>query len=431
MKAYNKYMDKISVSDSLHQRIMSCTDNVRPKRQSIMIKRYTTVFACFVVVLLGVFTLPKLIQNNVLPTPGDNSSALQPGLNSQIPSGSSKYTLDFNKAYAKVAANIAIKGHFWQELNPNEIKAIFPSLEKTHTIKAMANFQSDKNVETLFNIDANAKSISGFEIYIQIAPSEIVLDYEFDSETKSSDVLGTAVKAGYFETKPNSKGLKNIIYFAEFKLSDVAYYVELGGAEAEKEILKNEITEIIGLLIEGGAADIEVFDPVVPELREDQLNIDEAYADIDFGAYLPGTLPDGFIFEDALRFINQEQNTLYVNWTKGMDYINWRVSILDDNDKMRITSVADIKNYDLALYPIPRADSVPDELREIVDDPIFNIDELTIDAVKARTYEIADAGDKPGPRMHFSVLYGDILVELHVKGVSSEEIFDILQQIKK
>jgi hypothetical protein len=118
MKAYNKYMDKISVSDSLHQRIMSCTDNVRPKRQSIMIKRYTTVFACFVVVLLGVFTLPKLIQNNVLPTPGDNSSALQPGLNSQIPSGSSKYTLDFNKAYAKVAANIAIKGHFWQELNP-------------------------------------------------------------------------------------------------------------------------------------------------------------------------------------------------------------------------------------------------------------------------------------------------------------------------
>ena len=74
---------------------------------------------------------------------------------------------------------------------------------------------------------------------------------------------------------------------------------------------------------------------------------------------------------------------------------------------------------------------MPDELREIVDDPIFNIDELTIDAVKARTYEIADAGDKPGPRMHFSVLYGDILVELSIKGVSSEVIFEILQQIKK
>lgn len=431
MKAYNEYMDKISVSGTLHQRLVSCADKARPERRPIMIKRYAAAFACLAVVLLGVFTIPKLMQHNVTPTPGDRHSVLQPDSRTPIPSVSNKYTLDFNRADGQLANDIGIPGHFWQELTANEIKAVFPALENTHTIKATANFQSDKNGTALFNIDASAKSVSGLETYIQIAPGEIVLDYVFDSETKNSDVLGTAVTAGYFETKPNSKGLRNVIYFATFKLSDVAYYVELGGAEAKKEALKNEISELIGLLIEGGAADLDVLHPVVPELREDRLSLDEARADIDFGAYLPRTLPDGFVFKDALRYINQVQNSLYVNWTKGMGYINWRVSLLDDNDKTRITSVADTKNYDLALYPIPRADSVPDELREVVNNPIFLINELTLDVVQVRTYETSDAGDEPGQRMHFSVLDGDILVELNVKGVSSEVIFDILQQIKK
>ena len=129
-------------------------------------------------------------------------------------------------------------------------------------------------------------------------------------------------------------------------------------------------------MIEGGTADIGVFHPVVPELRNDSLSLDEARADADFGPYIPKTLPEGFGFENANRFINQERNTLFVNWTKGRSYISWQVSILKDNDKTRITSVTDTKNYDLALYPIPRADSVPNELREIVHNPIFLIDKL-------------------------------------------------------
>jgi len=430
MKAYNKYMDKISVSNALHQKIMSRADNTRPKRWPIIIKRYTAAFACLAVVLLGVFTIPKLTQHNITPTPGANPSVLQPESRSPITSVPNKYTLDFNRADGQAAANIYIPGHFWQELTANEIKAVFPMLKNKHNIKATANFKSDENGATLFNINAHAVSAAGLKTYIQLAPGEVMLDYVFDCETKSSDVLGTAVTAGYFETERNSKGLKNIIYFATFKLSDVAYYVELGGAEVEKEVVKNEISEIIGLLIEGGTADLDVFHPVVPELQEDRLSLDEARADIDFGAYLPKEIPVGFVFEDAQRFINQEQNVLFVNWTKGMGYINWSVSLLDDDDKTRITSVDDTKNYDLALYPIPRADSVPDKLREIVGNPIFLINELTLDVVQSRTYGTTDAGDEPMQRMRFSVLYEDVLVELSVKGATPEAMFDILQQIK-
>ncbi len=432
MKTYNKYMDKISVSNKLHEKIMSRT-KARHKRWTIIIKRYTAAFACLAVVLLGVFTIPKLTKHNVTPTPDNNPSVLEPDTIKSTPNSSSKYTLYFNKADGQTAAkqDIGIRGHFWQELTNEELKAIFPRLTETHTVTATANFQSDERRASLFNIDAQAVSSAGLKTYIQLAPGEVVLDYKFDAETKTSDVYGTAVNAGYFETKPNSKGIRKVACFATFELSDVAYYVELSGTEADKEVAENEISEIIGLLIEGGAANLDVFHPVVPVLRDDRPSLNEARADVDFGPYLPIEIPLGFVFEDAQRFINQEQNLLFASWSKGMGYINWQVSLLDDDDKLRITSVAEAKNYDLSLYPIPRADSVPDELREMVDNPIFQIDELTLDTVRARSYEVLDSGDEQGQRMRFGVLYGDVLVELSIKGVSPEVVFDILQQIKR
>lgn len=436
MKAYHQYMDNISVSSTLHQDIMSCADHGRTKRRSNMMKRYTAAFACLAVILFGVVALPQFIQDNVKSKPGDSPSVIpvipviQSGSTSDIPSVSNKYTLDFNRAAGQVEAKIYIPGHYWQEVTANDMKSLFPALENTYTIKATANFQSDDNGAALFNIDANVKSVTGREIYIQMAPGEIALDYVFDTEIKKSDVLGTAVTAGYFETKLNHQGLEYVIYFAAFELSDVAYYVELGGAGAEREALEYEISELVGMLIEGGAADMDGFHPVVPERREDRWSLEEARADADFGAYLPLTLPDGFVFEDAMRIIDQERNTLLVIWTGGTGYIDWRVSVLDDRDKNRITSATDTKNYDLAMYPIPRAHSVPGELREMVNNPIFLMDELTLDVVQARTYEAADSGDELGQRMRFGVLDGDILVELNAKGVAAQEIFEMLHQFK-
>lgn len=105
---------------------------------------------------------------------------------------------------------------------------------------------------------------------------------------------------------------------------------------------------------------------------------------------------------------------------------------MDKDDERRITSIADTKNYDLSLYPIPRASSIPEELNEITQEPIFHIDELTLDAVKARIDRNTDAGDMES-RMaaSFGVLYGDVLIRLDSKGLSAEDIFEMLQEIKK
>ena len=102
------------------------------------------------------------------------------------------------------------------------------------------------------------------------------------------------------------------------------------------------------------------------------------------------------------------------------------MSYYTEQDAERLTGVDETQNYDLSLYPIPRADSVPDELRVIVNDPIFPAEELTLDAVYARAYKSGESGDSSGWRMTFTVKYDDILVRVSSKGVEPEWVYEQL-----
>ncbi len=424
MKTYKEYMDHISVSDTFHRRIMLCVDRVKSNRHKTIIRPYAMVFACLVL-LLGIGTIPRLIEDNVPATKGKTPSTSHPGVSISIPEVGDEFKLFFNKADMVSGDNIYIWGHFWKELTAGDLQPVFPGVIKTYTVTGTANFQGDG---TLINIEAHAVSDKGYSAYIQTAPEEVILDYVLDGKAKTSDVLGTAVTGGYFKTDKNSKGQRNIIYFASFKLAGISYYVELGGSEEDEIKLEQDISTLIGLIIQGGAADLSAFDnPTIPELREEDLTLKEAQSDADFGGYMPASLPSGFTFESALRFTNQEEDYLSALWIKGMGDIHWRISTLGERGKERITSATDKENYDLSLYPIPRADSVPHELREIVNDPIFLSEELTLEVVKARAYEVEDSGDEAGYRMNFGILYGDVLVEINVKGASPEEILEMLQ----
>lgn len=398
---------------------------------SIGFLKWVPAVACLALVILGGFMLrnSSTTQKITITYPNNNSNTSEPTnpgdqtVNSDpsdvsTPATENQYELILNKANGQSAADIYIPGHFWEELTENELQAILPKLQETYNLSATANFNGDG---ALFNVDVTVDMDTDEKAYIQLAPGEVTLDYILDTDEVTSDIMGVAVTAGYFDGTNNGK----TIYFANFTLDDVGYYVEITGGDSEKEIF----LDIIVRIISGGSADFTILDPVIPELREDYLTLKEAYADTDFGEYLPTTLPSDFVFESALRFINQENNYLNVNWTQGMDYIECTVSYLNENDKNRITSVTDTQNYDLSLYPIPHADSVPEELSEIVDNPIFYIEDLTLDVVKARSYKVDDSGDSDGYRMNFSVLYdNNILVDIRVKGATPEDIFEALLQ---
>ena len=188
------------------------------------------------------------------------------------------------------------------------------------------------------------------------------------------------------------------------------------------------LTGFVNDIIYYGAADLSVLgDPVIPELRNDTLTLGEAQCDPDFGSYLPKTVPSRFVFELARRFINQDANGLYVLWTVGLGgNLSWNISKATDYDYERIVSADDREKYDMSLYPIPWAQSVPSELQEYVHNPVFPADKLTLDIIKARAYYVdIDRGDAPGWRMDFNVLYDETVISVNIIGMSPEEVWEL------
>ena len=166
---------------------------------------------------------------------------------------------------------------------------------------------------------------------------------------------------------------------------------------------------------------------------DETMTLEEAQHSEPFGGYMLSEAPSGFTAETIQRYQDENANYLYGLWTKGegsFDEISWRVSFYDETMENRVTSVDDTQNYDLSLYTFPLADSVPEELFEIVDRPIFNIDELTLEAVSRRAYSINENNDTSKIRMSFGVRYGDIVVEVTTKGVSPEWIYDQLIKLE-
>lgn len=168
---------------------------------------------------------------------------------------------------------------------------------------------------------------------------------------------------------------------------------------------------------------------VQPEYLPIPMRLQEARKDETFGAYLPRELPEGLDEEEILRYTEPGNESLFAIWCNNSAEVDWKISSFKEADRTRLTGVDETENYDLSLYPIPRADSVPQELYEIVNDPIFEADDLTRDAVMARAYRRSERGDSGSWYMAFSVKYGDILVTVHAKGVEPEWVWQQLQAL--
>lgn len=328
-------------------------------------------------------------------------------------------TYDWDVQYNNVSSYTSgskryIPGYFTQLLTDNQLEDVLP---EPFDGFGYAGFDGEGNLQ---------------DVYLTIVADSVVnvalgdcRDYVFDGEPKLS-ACGTVQYAVYRLEDDNE-----ILYVAEGEINGILCSFTLTTDREGEERARTLLEYILWVYAHAeNTPDLSsIVAEEIPEWFDKQLTYPQALEDPDYGAYMAKAIPEGFTVESLRRYKDQNQDYLSCLWTKGYSELQWKIYRLEEADKVRLTHVEDVKNYALYLYPIPRARSVPEELRQIVDNPIFYAEELTMDAVCARAYETGDKGDADGWRLTFSVLYGDTVVEVRGKGVDPVWIYEQLKSI--
>lgn len=150
-----------------------------------------------------------------------------------------------------------------------------------------------------------------------------------------------------------------------------------------------------------------------------------ARMDAIYGHYVDVQVPEGYSYSNGTR----SEQRLHVIWNKGMtEEIRISCQHADESVSGWLVDTDNPEEYDLGLYTIPWADSMPGELRQKIESATFRPDQISQEIVTARSYQVeSDQGDVSGWRTQIAILYSDnVLVEIRSKGPSPEEIYALI-----
>jgi len=127
-----------------------------------------------------------------------------------------------------------------RDLTTEENKAIFGEMP----IAAHGLFDSSNG--ELLHIEGRYGNIK----IVLTAQGVSSIDTVIDTSRVTTEVNAIPVSAGYFITKANSQGIRNIVFIASFDISGYSVYVESWGVADERETLREEIASAIVTVIE-------------------------------------------------------------------------------------------------------------------------------------------------------------------------------------
>ncbi len=336
-------------------------------------------------------------------------------------------SLIFNEATSLLSESKRyLPGYFTEELSDEELAAIKPNRQIPDMIfSAVAGFDGEGTLLAVFlMIDAPSLDET---VHVTFSDGNPGNCYQLLEEPLVSTI--NSIDFTIYQWTPDNS------YYtldAQAVINGWTMQIVYNATAENLEKAKTDLATIILCLsdYEDGKPDFSVIvAESIPEYFDKRISLSEAYSDPDFDSFMVQNLPDGFSEESIRRYKDQNKDYLSGLWTKGLANLNWNISAYDEKDLTRLTSIAQTENYDLSLYPIPRAESVPEELWEIVDNPIFDADELTLETVYKRAYKVDEAGDVDGWRMAFSVKYGDVIVEVRTKGIEPEWVYQQLRSL--
>jgi len=391
--------------------------------------------ACLILIITGVILGVHFSRADVAPVPNPNGNIdredepinyppliLVPG--NQLDEPAEPYQIIINETESAMdGSRKYIPGYFTEDLTEQNASALLPTAASELNISGFIGFDGDGNaIDVIFDVTAPDCPSN---ITVSISPFKASRIYDLEGEPEVSVINGTEFTI-YRCTISDRKIWLDAA--AEVNGNTLSLFIEStpDTIEQDQELFCAALEYFS--CYEDGQPDIAAIKPQnIPEHFDIPLSIEEAVQNADFGEYILRTVPDGFTAESIRRYKDQNSDYLSGLWTKGYDELSWNISRYSDEYADRMTGVDEKANYDLSLYPIPRADSVPDELRDIVNDPIFIAEELTLDAVYARAYKAGEAGDSDGWRFNFSIRFDHIIVTVRAKGVDPEWIFELIK----
>ena len=433
-------MSKDSVIDSLGRiddDMIQDVEALRKKKKHPAWMKWGAMAACFCLLIAALAVAPNLYPG-ITPVPPDNNdfpihdNSVQTNPNQfDSPQNTedprTPWTIHFNEATSVLSASRAyIQGYFTEGLNDADLEALEPGMRFGYmTYSGYAGFDQDGNL--LDVIMTVTTSMPDNPVTVSITDYSFGPGYVLPGE----EVVSVCEKVEY---KVYQYEFGNTVTLAaDAIINDLYFHFSMDTTRGNLEQAKADFQCVLECFAyyEEGKPDLSAIVPEeIPELTEVIFNtLSEAQAESDFGQYLPSELPDGFGDAIIRRFKFKDSNYLSGMWSRGMDDLTWVVEPYSKDDAHRLTSVDDKENYDLSLYPIPRADSVPDDLRDIVNDPIFEAEELTLETVYCRAYKVNDAGDTDGWRMKFSVKYGDVIISVSTKGIEPDWVYQQLKSL--
>lgn len=410
--------------------LIQSVDALRRTRKAFSWKRWAGLAACFCLILAAVTAMPGLFRETTPPPPVQNDFHVQ--TNPKPPEQTTHpedltpvWTAIYNESEAMLAMDrVYIQGIFSEELNESQLTAVMP--ENWPAGMGYTGYGVFDNHGNLLDVIVTVNTSE--PVTVTMTNASFGTCYLLDGEAEIS-------VCGEVEYRLYEYAYEQEVHLgAEAAIGRTYLHFTMDTTPEEEEQAKLVFQTVLECFASypDGRPDLSLIIPEeTPELMEQMFGtLSEARTEPDFGGYLPTELPDGFAESSIRRFRFDDSNYLSALWSRGLDDLSWVVTHYTDADAIRLTGIDQLENYDLSRYPIPRADSVPEELREIVDDPIFDAQELTLEAVYRRAYKVHDAGDTDGWRMRFSVRYGDVLISISSKGVEPEWLFDQLIRLR-
>lgn len=337
----------------------------------------------------------------------------------------------YNEAAAVAIERTYIPRYFEEELKGQKLLAVLPTNEEGMEMTGKAGFDGEGSLLMVMLTVSTVTVSTGQRQTVAVTMSDVgyaLSSYAAwspfgEAETVTSQYNGveyTLYRCSYDEGATTALE-------ANMNVGECRFVFSLETATEELEQAKEAFEQVLVAFSKyaGGMPDLSMVVPEeIPDSIDEVLNLTEAKEVPVFGEYFLNDVPEGYREENIRRYKDKWNDYLSGLWYKGYSDISWKVQYYTEEDASRLTKVSETERYDLALYPIPRAESVPVELQGVVDNPIFTVEELTLDAVRKRAYKVEDESDEW--RMRFSVKYGDILVEVSTEGVTPEWMYEEL-----